>query len=191
MAKIRRKVREHAWIERLTDGSYRMRTNEGTYTDSTYDLQSLQKQVDYINNEDADNPHYFYVYEELPFDEEEHAKRMEYEKEKERIQRERAEERKRKEQERIENNRKSKRSNDTYVYVIACIERGYTTTEYWKGGTNLLKMDGFATTKVKDAKTFKTKASAQKMVDALSKVFLVRKVYRNFKVVQKKKELFQ
>ena len=103
----------------------------------------------------------------------------------------RAAERREKEAKKIEENRKSNRSNEKYVYVISLIERGYTYTEYFKGDTNLLKMEGsFTTYEAKDAKVFQTKASAQKMVDTLTENYLVKKLYRNIKVVQKKRELF-
>ena len=49
---------------------------------------------------------------------------------------------------------------------------------------------GFTTYEAKNAKVFQTKASAQKMVDILTKNYLVKKLYRNLKVVQKKRELF-
>lgn len=177
------RIRVKAWIENCGNGMYRMRTNEGTHTDPTFNLASLQKQVDFINNEDADDPRYINVPDEEPTTD--NYAIPYYERENQRYL-----ERKKKEEERAESNRKSKRSNEKYVYVISCIERGCNTTEYFKGETNLLKMKSFTTLKVKDAKVFNTKASAQKIVDTITKVYLVKKVYRNFKVVQKKKELF-
>ena len=188
-------VRVRAWLEPhpTISGMWRLRTNESKaiHTDWTFDKESLIKSRDYINNEDADDPRYIEVPDEDDYpkpksQEEINAERAYYF-----AQEEKRKERKRKEQERIENNRKSKRSNDKYVYVISLIQRGYTVTEYFEGETNLLTMKGtFSTRKVEMAKTFTTKASAQKMVDTLSKNFLVRQVFRNLKVVQKDKKIF-
>ncbi len=182
------RIRVRAWVENCGNGMYRMRTNEGTFTMPTSDFSSVQRQVDYINNEDSEG-RYIEVEDEPSYEpsyhiDYENQKRIEEERDK------RVRERREEEQNRIENNRKSKRSNEKYVYVISMIERGFSVTEYFKGDTNLLKIKSFATCNEKEAKVFQTKASAQKMVDTLSNVYLVKRVYRNLKVVQKKRELF-
>lgn len=192
------RVRLKAWVESMGNGTYRVHTNQGTTTYPTYDYQSVVKQVDAINNEDAD-PYYF---DDGRLSEEEEkllAEMREREIEKARARNARLEaqakrsiERKKKEQKKVEDNRKSKRSNDNYVYVISLIERGARNlTEYFKGDTNLIKFKDFTVYKVEDAKVFVTKASAQKMVDMLSKNRLITKIYRNLKVVQKKREIFK
>lgn len=191
------RVRLKAWVESMGNGTYRVHTNQGSVTYPTYDYQSVIRQVDAINNEDSEG-HYF---DDGRLSEEEEkilAEMRERKLERERArnarleaQAKRSAERKKKEQKKVENNRKSKRSNDKYVYVISIIERGGgNTTEYFKGDTNLLKFKDFTVYEVKDAKVFITKASAQKMVDMLSKNRLINKMYRNLKVVQKKRELF-
>ena len=191
------RVRLKAWVESMGNGTYRVHTNQGSVTYPTYDYQSVVRQVDAINNEDSDG-HYF---DDGRLSEEEEkilAEMRERKLERERArnarleaQAKRAAERKKKEQEKVENNRKSKRSNEKYVYVISLIERGARNlTEYLKGETDLLKFKNFTVYEAKDAKVFLTKASAQKMVDALTKNSMVNTVYRNLKVVQKKRELF-
>lgn len=192
------KVRVRGWLEKKPNSYlnlWRVRCNNGTYTEwTTY--EDAKRHCDYINNEDSDGE-YFEVpdppraktQEEL----DEEAWRLECQRERERKAEARRKERKRKEEERIANNRKSKRSDDKYVYVISCVQRGYTRTEYYMGDTNLLKMGNsrFTSPNVKKSKVFKTKASAQKMVDVLSKNFLVNYAFRNLKVVRKDKKIFE
>ena len=186
------KVRVRAWVETLPDGSYRMRTNSGCVGYSTYDLKSVQQSVDYINNEDSEGQ-YFYAPDEA--DEEalrERRERIRKEAMYREIREERAEVRREKERQKVAENRKSKKKSETYVYVVSMIERGSNnSTEYFSGETNLLTMSKFAVSSVKKAKVFNTKASAQKVVDKLTSVRLVYKLYRNIKVVQKNRELFK
>ena len=184
------RVREHAWIEHCTrNGLYYVKTNSGSISYYT-NYEDAKSYANHINNEDSEG-FWFDVPSPTPtehnYDDEmwEKSRKMYEEKAK------RAAERKEKAKKKVEDNRKSKRSNDKYVYVISLIERGGNNlTEYFKGETNLLKMNKFTAYKETDAKVFETKASAQKMVDQLNKNFLVTKVYRNLKVVQKKRELF-
>ena len=190
------KVRERAWIERSPNlGIYYVKTNSGCISYYT-NYEDAMSYVNYVNNEDSEG-HYFD--DGRLSEEEEELLRKEKEREWEmqqarnarlEAQAKRSAERKKKEQKKVEDNRKSKRSNEKYVYVISLIQRGKNYTSYFKGETDLLKMDSFTVYKETDAKVFQTKASAQKVVDALTKNFLVKKLYRNLKVVQKKRELF-
>ena len=187
------RVRERAWIEKSPNlGIYYVKTNSGaiSYYSNYKDAMSY---VNHINNEDSEG---YYFDDGRPTKEEEEMKERKWQKQMARnarleAQAKRSAERKEKEQKKVEENRKSKRSDEKYVYVISLIQRGKKYTEYFKGETNLLKMDSFTAYKETDAKVFNTKASAQKVVDALSKNFMVRKLYRNLKVVQKKRELFE
>lgn len=186
------KVRERAWVERLHDGSYRMRTNSGSVGVSSFDLESVQKSVDYINNEDSDG-HYFEVADNSSnmVDEEWEREEKERREKRERERKERAIIRIEKKKQKIENNRKSKRSNETYFYIVSMIERGSNAqTVYFSGETNLLTMKRFTVGDVKKSKVFNTKASAQKVVDIFENNRIIYKLYRNIKVVQKKRELF-
>ena len=180
------KVRLKAWVENMGNGTYRVHCNDGSVTYPTYDYQSVVRKVNYINNEDSDG-HYFDDGRLTEDAEKMLAKIRENKIAKANHREEVKEKREKKEEE----NRKSKRSNEKYVYVISLIQRGKKYTEYFKGETNLLKMDSFTTYKETDAKVYQTKASAQKVVDTLAKNYLVRKLYRNLKVVQKKRELFK
>lgn len=191
------KVRLRAWVEQTKGGMWIVKYNDGSYSSPHFTKSSAQKSADWTNNEDSD-PIYFD--DGRPTEEEEREikrqrakeaelwefrKRLAYEKA------ERADKRREQEKKKIEDNRKSKRSNDKYVYVISLIERGKGGyTEYFKGETNLLKFKYFTTDKAEDAKVFNTKASAQKMVDTLTENRMVNALYRNLKVVQKKRELF-
>lgn len=190
------KVRVSGWLEKKPNSYldlWRVKCNNGTYTEwTTYEC--AKSHCDHINNEDSEGE-YFEVpdppraktQEEL----DEEALQIEWQRKRERQAEERRKERKRKEEERIENNRKNKKSDEKYVFVISMVQRGYTRTEYFEGETNLLTMKGsFSTRKVEKAHTFTTRASAQKMVDILSKNFLVNSVFRNLKVVQKDKKIF-
>ena len=170
---------------------WRVKCNNGTYT-AWVPYEDAKRHCDYINNEDREGE-YFYV-PDKPTAEEIRRDQEEYEARRAREDAEwkRREERRKKEQQRVEANRKSKRSDDKYVYVISCIQRGHSGTEYYLGDTNLLAMGNsrFTSAKVEKAKVFKTKASAQKIVDILSSNFLVNRVFRNFKVVRKDKKIF-
>lgn len=191
------RARERAWIEKSPNlGIYYVKTNSGSisYYSNYEDAMSY---VNHINNEDGEG---YYFDDGRPSEEEEELLRQQRA-ENWRLQQarnarleaqaKRSAERKEKEQKKVVENRKSKRSNDKYVYVISLIERGGgNLTEYFKGETNLLKMDSFTVYKETDAKVFQTKASAQKVVDTLSKNYMVKKLYRNIKVVQKKREIF-
>ena len=64
---------------------------------------------------------------------------------------------------------------------------------YLQGETNLTKITkryggGFITTKETEAKVFNTKAAAQKFVDTISKCWMVNSLFRDIKVVQKRKD---
>ena len=186
------KVRVRAWVEQMFDGSYRMHSNDGAVGTSTFDLKSVQQQVDYINNEDSEG-RYIEVSDRVDFDvyleEREEARVMAERKMAEREKR--AEERRKKEIQKIENNRKSKKKSETYFYIISMIERGANkSTVYFSGETNLLTMKKFTVDSAEKSKVFNTKASAQKVVDTLENNRIIYKLYRNIKVVQKKKDLF-
>lgn len=183
------RVRVRAWIEQIGNDMFIMRTNEGTCTDPTTDVNSLREQVERINN--YDEPRYIEApdYDNKEFQEWcENVERMN-----ELYDRNQRKMRKRNEayKAKCEANLKDNKTSDVYVYVISCMRRGSNYANYITGGTDLLTMSDFATTQVKFAKTFKTKASAQKMIDKLSKNYLVDVAYRNMKVVQKKKEIFE
>lgn len=191
-------IRVRGWLEKKPNsylGLWRVRFNNHTYTEwTTY--EDAKSYCDHVNNEDSEGE-YFEVpdppkpktAEEL----EEEERIAECKRERERKANERRKERKRKEEERIANNRKSKRSDEKYVFVISCIQRGRKYTEYYLGDTDLLKMGNsrFTSSNIKNAKVFKTKASAQKVVDILSKNFLVDYIFRNLKVVRKDKKIFE
>lgn len=164
-------------------GGYRVVLSNGVFSDYPT-LEAAQRYANYKNNEDADAPEYMEVKEEGKEDEKVYFEPYYERREKERKVRE---EKKRKEE---ESNRKNKQVNDKYVYVISMFERGCKYTEYFKGESDLLKFTRFTTYRVENAKVFRTKASAQKVIDALTKNHMVNKVYKNLKVVQKKRELF-
>ena len=191
-------VRVRGWLEQKPNsylGLWRVKCNNGTYSEwTTYEC--AKSHCDHINNEDREGE-YFEVPDPPRVKTQAELEEEEWIRECRRAAEEaadkRREERKRKEQERIANNRKSKRSDEKYVFVISCIQRGYNRTEYYLGDTNLLKMGSsrFTSPNVKKAKVFKTKASAQKMVDILSRNFLVDCIFRNLKVVRKDKKIFE
>lgn len=187
-------VRVHGQLEKKPNsylGLWRVKCNNGTYTAWT-DEETARQYLNHINNEDREGE-YFYVPDE-PTAQEVASAQAEYEAQRARENEEwqRRQERRKKEQQRVEANRKSKRSDEKYVFVISCIQRGHSGTEYYLGDTNLLAMGNsrFTSAKVEKAKVFKTKASAQKIVDILSSNFLVNRVFRNFKVVRKDKKIF-
>ena len=179
------RVRVRAWIERVDLCSYRMRKTDGSYTDPTCDLESLKRTVDWYNNEDSDG-HYIEVPDPSCDTEPEYMEDPEVTEARQARVRERCA----KEKAKVEANRKDHKTSDTYVYVISCIRRNGSYTMYLTGETNLMTMKRFAVDNVKNAKVFNTKASAQKVVDTLSKNHIINALYRNMKVVQKKKEIF-
>lgn len=179
------RVRVRAWIERVGLCSYRMRKTDGSYTDPTCDLESLKRTVDWYNNEDSDG-HYIEVPDPCEPNEIEPEPDMSVIE----ARQERIRERHAKEKAKVEANRKDRKASETYVYVISCIRRKGSYTMYLTGETNLMTMKRFAVDNVKNAKVFNTKASAQKVVDTLSKNCIINALYRNMKVVQKKKEIF-
>ena len=154
------------WIECTEDGRYCVKNNSGVISyHETY--ESAKTKSNFHNNEGA------------------------FRKERFNAQSKKRAERREKELKKAEDNRKAKRSNDKYVYVISLIERGSKVTQYFIGETNILKMKNFATNNESEAKVFNTKASAQKVVDVLTDNVFIKKLYRNLKVVQKKRELFK
>ena len=192
------KVRLRAWVEETKGGMWIVRYNDGSYSSPHWSKSSAQKSADWTNNEDGE-PVYFDDGRLSEEEEMELKRQRAKEAELWEIRRklayeraERADKRRAAEKQKVEDNRKSKRSNEKYVYVISLIERGKRGgyTEYFGGETNLLKFEHFSTDKVQEAKVFQTKASAQKMVDTLNQNYMVKKLYRNLKVVQKKRELW-
>lgn len=178
-------------------GICRVKYTNGVVSSWT-DRQTALKHIDYYNNEDRERGPSDYMYVPDP-PKPKTAEEIAHEKYMEELRREweinaekKAEERRKAKEAKREANRKSKRSNEKYVYVISMIERGFSRTIYFEGETNLLTMKGdFAVLKVEKAKTFTTKASAQKVVDILEKNYLVRSLFRDLKVVQKDKKIFE
>ena len=186
------KIRVHAWIEPHPKGGWVLKTNQGTHTMPSYNLESLQSQCDHINNEDSDG-HYFEVADKADYDAflEERAEARRRKEKLRAIREERAEVRRNAEKKKVEQNRKSKKKSEIYFYIISMIERGANkSTVYFSGETNLLTMKKFTVDNAEKSKVFNTKASAQKVVDTLENNRIIYKLYRNIKVVQKKKDLF-
>ena len=172
---MKKKVRITAAITPNKWGGYRVVQTDGAYS------------ANWINNEDSDWPRYMEVeVDDTPSIAEEVVPYYE------RIAKERKvrEEKKRAE---AEKNRKSKKADDKYVFVVSCILRGSNYVVYLQGETNITKIGekfggGFITTKVKDAKVFNTKASAQKFIDGVEKCWMVNALFRSMKVVRKAKK---
>ena len=192
---MKKKVRVTARIEQ-TEFGWIVRLSNGCYSAPYPCRESAQRHVNYVNNEDADNPEYMYIDVE---DESENVEKTDvwtdYYARKEAEQKAR-EERKQKQKAREESNRKSKKADDKFVYVVSCYERGVCGVVYLQGETNLLKITehyngGFITTKVKEAKVFKTKAQAQKFIDTLSKCWIVGHLLKDLNVVRKDKKIFE
>ena len=187
------RVREKGWLERNPiNGMVRMKTNAGTTTNWTYDEEAVRRHIDHLNNEDGDG-HYFEVPDEPTAEDIAAANELaDIRRRQEEAAWQRRQKRRKKEQQRVEANRKSKRSDDKYVFVISCVQRKYKDTLYYMGDHDLFKMGNsrFASPKVEKAKVFTTKASAQKVVDMLEANFLVSRVFRNLKVVRKDKKIF-
>ena len=122
------RVRERAWIEKSPNlGMYIVKTNSGSisYYSNYNDAMSY---VNHINNEDGEG---YYFDDGRPSEEEllrqqraENWRLQQARKARLEAQAKRSAERKEKEQKKVVENRKSKRSNDKYVYVISLIERG-------------------------------------------------------------------
>lgn len=185
---MKKKVRITAAITPNKWGGYRVVQTDGAYSDHPT-LESAQSHANWINNEDSDWPRYMEVeVDDTPSIAEENEVIPYYE----RIAKERKvrEEKKRAE---AEKNRKSKKADDKYVFVVSCILRGSNYVVYLQGETNITKIGekfggGFITTKVKDAKVFNTKASAQKFIDSVEKCWMVNALFRSMKVVRKAKK---
>jgi hypothetical protein len=185
-----KKVRVTAAITTNQYGGYRVVLSNGVFSDYPT-LEDAQRYANYKNNEDADDPEYMYVKEENYNDDREAELANYYarkEKEKEARERRRAERKARE-----ESNRKSKKTDEKYVFVVSCYERGVGGVVYLQGETNLTKITkryggGFITTKETEAKVFNTKAAAQKFVDTISKCWMVNSLFRDIKVVQKRKD---
>ena len=182
-----KKVRVTAAITTNKYGGYRVVLSNGVYSDYPT-LQDAQRYADYKNNEDADDPEYMYVEENCNDDREKELANYYARKEKEAREKRRAERKARE-----ESNRKSKKTDEKYVFVVSCYERGVSGVVYLQGATDLTKITeryggGFITTKEKEAKVFNTKAAAQKFADTISKCWMVNSLFRDIKVVQKRKD---
>ena len=185
------KVRVHADVVSGEHGSYKVVRTDGIRSDAVYfNREDAQRHADYINNEDSDYPEYRIVpdYEEIEREE----RRRQREREREREKREKREKRSAEiaeyKKQVNENNRNNKKTDKKYVFVVACYIRGGSYTQYLTGNTNLLKSGNFITRKEKDAKIFKTKASAQKYIDTVTNNWIVLEVFRDFRVVRKAKD---
>ena len=187
---MKKKVRVTAaiTISPIIKGGYRVVLSNGAHSDYPT-LQDAQRYADYKNSDDADDPEYMYVevVENVSDDREKALANYYARKEAEKKARE---ERKAKQAQREADNRKSKKSDDKYVYVVSCYERGVSGVVYMQGSTDLTKITeryggGFITTKETDAKVFQTKASAQKFIDNISKCWMVNRLFRDIKVVRK------
>lgn len=185
------KVRVHADVVSGDYGSYKVVRTDGIRSDAVcFNKEDAQRDADYINNEDSDYPEYITVpdYDEIEREERRRQRERERRKEKrEKREKRSAEIAEHKKQVR-ENNRNSKKTDEKYVFVVACYIRGGSYTQYLTGNTNLLKSGNFITRKEKEAKIFKTKASAQKYIDTITNNWMVREVLRDFRVVRKAKD---
>lgn len=184
------KVRVVANVVKNHNGTWSVVKSDGAKSISYPSYEDAKSVADWCNNEDSDCPEYMYVKDETPTRVTRNLEGYYARKERERKARE---ERKQKQKEREEKNRKSYKSDDKFVFVVSCYERGVKGVVYMQGETNLAKITnhyggGFITTKLEEAKVFKTRATAQKFVDALSKCWLVDSLFRDIKVVQKKKD---
>lgn len=193
---MKKKVRVHAYLTQNELGWWVVKCTDGTHSAPYPFKDDAQKHADYINNEDADDPRYMWVdeYDAEEEREKENAIRTYYARME--AEKKAREERKRKQTEREQNNRKSRKADEKYVYVVSCYERGMSGVVYLQGETNLTKITnhyggGFITTKVKEAKIFNTKASAQKYIDTLSKCWVVNHLLKNLNVVRKDKKNFE
>lgn len=184
--KVKKRVRVRASITRNSYGGYRVVLSNGVYSDYAT-LEDAQRRADRVNNEDSDYPEYMTVIEEVE-DEESNApaplvsywERMEEAHKKRQQEKREAEDR----------NRKSRKTDEKYIFVVSCLLRGESYTMYLQGETDLTKITakhggGFVTTKEEEAKVFQTKASAQKFIDKLSKCWMVKATMRSMKVVRK------
>ena len=190
---MKKKVRVIARVVPNANGTWTVVKTNGVKSFPYFSYEDAKRSADYCNNEDSDYPEYMEVEVEDESDNtrvtpnlEGYYARMERE-------RKAREERKRKQKEREENNRKSRKSNDKFVYVVSCYERGVSGVVYMQGETNLTKITkryggGFICTKETEAKVFNTKAAAQKFVDTISKCWMVNSLFRDIKVVQKRKD---
>ena len=182
-----KKVRVTAAITANKYGGYRVVLSNGVYSDYPT-LQDAQSYANYKNNEDADDPEYMYVEDDVHTNSESETSLPYYERE-----RMAREERKQKQEEREENNRNSKKASDKYIYVVSCNLRGESGVVYLQSETDLTKITkkyggGLITTKETEAKAFKTKAAAQKHIDNLSKCWVTKSLFRSMNVVQKRKD---
>ena len=187
-----KKVRVVANVVRNHNGTWSVIKSDGSKSIYYPSYEVAKSVADWCNNEDRDFPEYTYVEveDETPTRVRRNLEGYYARKERERKARE---ERKQKQKEREEKNRKSYKSDDKFVFVVSCYERGVKGVVYMQGETNLSKITnhyggGFITTKLEEAKVFKTRATAQKFVDELSKCWLVDSLFRDIKVVQKKKD---
>ena len=186
---MKRKVRVTAAITKNRYGGYRVVMSNGVYCDCT-NLEDAQRHADYINNEDSDYPQYMEV--DAPsYDDSNEQPTPYYEK----IDLSRIEAEKRRKVE-AENNRKAKKSDDNYVFVVSCQLKGENDVVYLQGETNLTKINekyggGFITSKCENAKVFNTKASAQKFIDGISNCWITKRLFRSMKVVRKSKKTFK
>ena len=191
---MKKKVRVTAAITTNQYGGYRVVLSNGAYSDYPT-LQDAQSYANYKNNEDADDPEYMYVDVEENYNTDREKELAYYYARKEK-EKEAREKRKAEQKAREESNRKSKKTDEKYVFVVSCYERGVGGVVYLQGATDLTKITqryggGFITTKQKEAKVFQTKAAAQKFIDKIEKCWMVKHLFRSMKVVRKQKTEFE
>lgn len=193
---MKKKVRVTAAITNspILKGGYRVVLSNGAYSDYPT-LQDAQSYANYKNNEDADDPEYMYVDVEENYNTDREKELAYYYARKEKEKKAR-EERKAQQKAREDSNRKSKKTDEKYVFVVSCYERGVSGVVYLQGETDLTKITqryggGFITTKQTEAKVFQTKAAAQKFIDKIEKCWMVKHLFRSMKVVRKQKTEFE
>ena len=193
---MKKKVRVTAaiTISPILKGGYRVVLSNGAYSDYPT-LQDAQSYANYKNNEDADDPEYMYVDVEENYNTDREKELAYYYARKEK-EKEAREKRKAEQKAREESNRKSKKTDEKYVFVVSCYERGVSGVVYLQGETDLTKITqryggGFITTKLKEAKVFQTKAAAQKFIDKIEKCWMVKHLFRSMSVVRKPKAEFE
>lgn len=191
---MKKKVRVTAAITTNQYGGYRVVLSNGAYSDYPT-LQDAQSYANYKNNEDADDPEYMYVDVEENYNTDREKELAYYYARKEK-EKEAREKRKAEQKAREESNRKSKKTDEKYVFVVSCYERGVSGVVYLQGETDLTKITqryggGFITTKQKEAKVFQTKAAAQKFIDKIEKCWMVKHLFRSMSVVRKPKAEFE
>ena len=179
------KVRVTASITKSPCCGYRVILTNGIFGDFAT-LQDAKDYADKINDDDSNNPLYIEI--EDSNESEYNGNSIPYY---ERIDNERKE---REEKKRAieDSNRKSNKADDKYIFIISCYLRGERDVVYIQGETDIAKITkkyggGFITAKAENAKTFQTKAKAQRFIDKISSSWIIDSLFRSMKVVRRKK----